>query len=853
MKTARQRTIALTRAMRPTRRRHRDPSQLGVPTGAAMQIFLSRVDVFLGTELFGAERPVTIGRHIDAVLRLDDDTVSRLHCRLIFEGNDLYLEDLASANGTLLNRHRIEGRVKVSPADAIHVGAYTLKVRALVPRELRVVPTDEMSDKSTRRAAILHADSSRGTEDAAVDFGTSVNWKLYEAAVRRATGAERPEDPVALRVVADRPLRGPTPTRPMDDAGGDEIVERERTVQDTIADDVLEQPEVQAREASSLDPWIDERIAQLDRIVDKIERPDRDGLITSAERCRDPLPPPVTLSEEVFLDVDDDTPPKIVSDVARMGPQTFARYLATQLSTSAGGSSEIDDRPQRSVRRSFSVVPTESMRDEDSTEAELDGPPLAAGASPLVEVEIEIEPPKVVARRVPMGSDITVPPAIDPAQFDLLDEPRTARDAPRPVTRARVIRTPSAADVPLPPPLPHMRKPARSTIAPALPRSVTEVRPRSKIEDSHAAPLTARPIRAKLQDADPPKLRQVQGRSSIAAPSSKLRLPTRALPPTPTPVRPAMRRVDAVSKARPSIGGQPSSASVRGTTGKGIAERVRQTLEAPASSLPIRGASAGAIARRLAELDAEQTPRARPVVMRTPLPELVLTPAAQPRLRSVRIRQPIPARLVTPTAMRISVGPLAPGAKMDEGVRPSQIGKAANIETELVRPRRPSEDAWVEVDSEEIVRSASSIEVPFLDDDDYTESIDEASVAADFDAVEVAARAGSRLLDIATLRRDGDQYVLGHKTPQGVEAPHIAHVGLRLLRIGPGRTVDLVFPGDAAGHLVRDGDTVMFNELAQGRKYSCIRLTAGDVATVMLNDSTESIAYHVRFLRRPRL
>jgi hypothetical protein len=62
-----------------------------------------------------------------------------------------------------------------------------------------------------------------------------------------------------------------------------------------------------------------------------------------------------------------------------------------------------------------------------------------------------------------------------------------------------------------------------------------------------------------------------------------------------------------------------------------------------------------------------------------------------------------------------------------------------------------------------------------------------------FDGVEISARADGRLVDIAVLRRSGEEYILGHRTPQGAVAPARCHLGLRLVRINPDDSVDLVF------------------------------------------------------------
>ncbi len=120
-----------------------------------------------------------------------------------------------------------------------------------------------------------------------------------------------------------------------------------------------------------------------------------------------------------------------------------------------------------------------------------------------------------------------------------------------------------------------------------------------------------------------------------------------------------------------------------------------------------------------------------------------------------------------------------------------------------------------------------------------------------FLGVEVAARAQGRLRHIALLRTPGDEYVLGYPSPQGRRTPARRHVGLRLLKINEDRTVDLVFPDDVAGYLVRGGHTVLLPSLTAGRKYSCLRLEPDDVAVVHVGRGRDRISYHLRFLKRP--
>ena len=51
---------------------------------------------------------VFIGRGLDCVIRTDDGMVSRRHSQVRMEGGRFVIEDLGSANGTLINNNRIQ-------------------------------------------------------------------------------------------------------------------------------------------------------------------------------------------------------------------------------------------------------------------------------------------------------------------------------------------------------------------------------------------------------------------------------------------------------------------------------------------------------------------------------------------------------------------------------------------------------------------------------------------------------------------------------------------------------------------------------------------------------------------------
>jgi hypothetical protein len=68
---------------------------------------------------------MTVGRGPDADLFLDDVTVSRHHALLIRRGDDYFLDDCGSLNGTYVNRSRIESQ-RLEHGDELQIGKYKL-------------------------------------------------------------------------------------------------------------------------------------------------------------------------------------------------------------------------------------------------------------------------------------------------------------------------------------------------------------------------------------------------------------------------------------------------------------------------------------------------------------------------------------------------------------------------------------------------------------------------------------------------------------------------------------------------------------------------------------------------------
>ncbi len=77
-------------------------------------------------QMFRLEQPETIlGRSSDATFRLPDDGVSRLHAKVSQIADEVWVEDLKSVNGTLINGQRI-ARALLRDGDKIQMGSTTI-------------------------------------------------------------------------------------------------------------------------------------------------------------------------------------------------------------------------------------------------------------------------------------------------------------------------------------------------------------------------------------------------------------------------------------------------------------------------------------------------------------------------------------------------------------------------------------------------------------------------------------------------------------------------------------------------------------------------------------------------------
>jgi pSer/pThr/pTyr-binding forkhead associated (FHA) protein len=73
--------------------------------------------------------PLLVGRGTDAAIRLDDDYVSTRHARIASSGDQWFVEDLGSTNGTYIGSHRLTQPTTLQLGSRVRIGKTTLELR----------------------------------------------------------------------------------------------------------------------------------------------------------------------------------------------------------------------------------------------------------------------------------------------------------------------------------------------------------------------------------------------------------------------------------------------------------------------------------------------------------------------------------------------------------------------------------------------------------------------------------------------------------------------------------------------------------------------------------------------------
>ena len=120
-------------------------------------------------ELLGSRKEIqasmTIGRDTSCRLRFQDPGVSKVHCRVLFDGLRVLVSDVGSTNGSYVNGSRIESSVELGVGDLLQVGSQVLRhefrSRAEVERERQLA--NDLEKARAYVAALIPAPLTTGS------------------------------------------------------------------------------------------------------------------------------------------------------------------------------------------------------------------------------------------------------------------------------------------------------------------------------------------------------------------------------------------------------------------------------------------------------------------------------------------------------------------------------------------------------------------------------------------------------------------------------------------------------------------------------------------------------------------
>nr|WP_211177774.1 FHA domain-containing protein [Pseudonocardia acidicola] len=96
---------------------------------AARQLLVTQGPL-AGSRITLDSRPILIGRADDSTLKLDDDYASTRHARISQQGEEWYVEDLGSTNGTYLDRAKVTGPTRVPLGVPVRIGKTVIELRS---------------------------------------------------------------------------------------------------------------------------------------------------------------------------------------------------------------------------------------------------------------------------------------------------------------------------------------------------------------------------------------------------------------------------------------------------------------------------------------------------------------------------------------------------------------------------------------------------------------------------------------------------------------------------------------------------------------------------------------------------
>ncbi|GAA5140353.1 antibiotic biosynthesis regulator FhaB [Nocardioides marinquilinus] len=108
----------------PKQPKQRASKRRGVPTHVAVTQGSN-----VGATATLDRAPILIGRGSDAAIRLDDDYVSTRHARIAASGDQWFVEDLGSTNGTYIGSVRLTQPTTITLGTEVRIGKTIVELR----------------------------------------------------------------------------------------------------------------------------------------------------------------------------------------------------------------------------------------------------------------------------------------------------------------------------------------------------------------------------------------------------------------------------------------------------------------------------------------------------------------------------------------------------------------------------------------------------------------------------------------------------------------------------------------------------------------------------------------------------
>lgn len=119
----------------------------------------------------GKEIPVPmsrflIGRSDECQLRPKSDAISRNHCSILINDDDVSVRDLNSRNGTFVNDERVTGDQPLKDGDKLRVGKLEFEIVIKAEKKAPVPDSDTKSEKKAAESSSVEFDVTEWLEEA---------------------------------------------------------------------------------------------------------------------------------------------------------------------------------------------------------------------------------------------------------------------------------------------------------------------------------------------------------------------------------------------------------------------------------------------------------------------------------------------------------------------------------------------------------------------------------------------------------------------------------------------------------------------------------------------------------------